>query len=375
MQVLQLFHRYLDESSHWVHDLLKPLEDVELTVAAPVWLNPHFEIAGMKKVPIPHTIDIQKKQGFWFRQKIKRNYRHIKSWMMEHAKDFDLAHAHFSFVGWEYAKLCHTIGKPLLVSFYGYDYEHLPHTLPIWRDRYRELFLLADAFIAEGGHGAETLARIGCPEHKIRIVKLGVEAKNILTPRTKASHSLQLIQVANMKEKKGHAYTLQAFAKALATCPNMHLTLVGSGEGENEVRSTIYDLQLDKHVSIIPRIDYRELPDFLSRFDVLIQPSLLTADKDTEGGAPIILLDAQAAGLPIIATKHADIPNVVSEGATALLSSERDIDSLAAHISTYYHSTPQKYTEMSVASINWLQQHFLAHNCAKNLQECYREFA
>ncbi len=374
MQVLQLFHRYLDESSHWVHDLLKPLEGVELTVAAPVWLNPHFEITGMNKVPVPHRIDIQRKQGFWFRQKIKRNHRFIKSWMEEHTKDFDLAHAHFSFVGWEYAKLCHKIGKPLLVSFYGYDYEHLPHTLPIWRDRYRELFLLADAFVAEGEYGAETLARIGCPEHKIRIVKLGVEAKNILTPRTKASNCLQLIQVANMKEKKGHAYTLKAFAKALVTCPNMHLTLVGSGEGEKELKIRNWELGVAEKVSWIPRIDYRELPAFLSRYDVLIQPSILTPDKDTEGGAPVILLDAQAAGLPIIATRHADIPNVVSEGETAMLCAECDTDSLAAHISTFYHSSPEKYAAMSTASIHWVQNHFTAETCSTRLLECYREF-
>jgi colanic acid/amylovoran biosynthesis glycosyltransferase len=53
-------------------------------------------------------------------------------------------------------------------------------------------------------------------------------------------------------------------------------------------------------------------------------------DGDSEGGAPTILLEAQAIGTPIVTTRHADIPHVVPEGPGVWLCAEHDVDALAA---------------------------------------------
>jgi colanic acid/amylovoran biosynthesis glycosyltransferase len=62
---------------------------------------------------------------------------------------------------------------------------------------------------------------------------------------------------------------------------------------------------------------------------VLIHPSATAADGDSEGGAPTILLEAQAIGTPIVSTRHADIPYIAPEGPGVYLSDEHDIDGLA----------------------------------------------
>ena len=53
---------------------------------------------------------------------------------------------------------------------------------------------------------------------------------------------------------------------------------------------------------------------------------MTAADGDSEGGAPTILLEAQAIGTPIVTTRHADIPHVVPEGPGVWLCAEHDVD-------------------------------------------------
>lgn len=87
----------------------------------------------------------------------------------------DLIHSHFGPVGWSNLAIAKQFRVPHIVSFYGYDYEKLPHTQPIWRERYTELFEQADIFICEGTHGADVLESLGCPRDKIDVVRLGVD--------------------------------------------------------------------------------------------------------------------------------------------------------------------------------------------------------
>lgn len=86
--------------------------------------------------------------------------------MVENASEFDIVHAHFSMVGWEYMDVCKQLNKKLMVSFYGFDYEYLPHVEPIWQIRYQHMFAKADVFVCEGPHGKETLLKKGCPAEK-----------------------------------------------------------------------------------------------------------------------------------------------------------------------------------------------------------------
>jgi colanic acid/amylovoran biosynthesis glycosyltransferase len=76
---------------------------------------------------------------------------------------------------------------------------------------------------------------------------------------------------------------------------------------------------------MLPHEEYRAA---MRRAHVCIQPSRTAADGDSEGGAPTVLLEMQAAGIPVVATRHADIPNVVAD--PDALVEEEDVDGLAA---------------------------------------------
>lgn len=60
--------------------------------------------------------------------------------------------------------------------------------------------------------------------------------------------------------------------------------------------------------------------------------SVLNKTNNTKAGAPVAILEAQATGLPVISSYHADIPEVVVDGKSALLAPERDVGALAKHL-------------------------------------------
>ena len=63
-----------------------------------------------------------------------------------------------------------------------------------------------------------------------------------------------------------------------------------------------------------------------------ILSNIIAQNGDTEGGAPVAILEAQATGLPVILSYHADIPEVVVDGRSALLVPELDVETLARHL-------------------------------------------
>jgi len=286
----------------------------------------------------------------------------------------ELAHAHFADLACEYSDFIKNKNIPLVVSFYGYDYEYLPFIKPEYIQKYKALFLKADKFICEGSHGASILMKMGCEQNKIEVIRLGVEIEKInFEIKTKLSEKLKLVQIATLREKKGHIYSLKAFHKALKTCPNMHLTFVGSGEISiyNELKDYITVHNLQEYVSIHKEIDFNKLHHFISQFDVFIHPSCYSVTRDCEGGAPIVLLDAQACGLPIISTTHCDIPDEVIHQKTGLLTPEKDINALASSIQYFYDMNNTEYQLYSKAARQHVEEYYSIQKNSMKLKEIY----
>jgi colanic acid/amylovoran biosynthesis glycosyltransferase len=268
--------------------------------------------------------------------------------------------------------LASQLNKKLIVSFYGYDYENLPHLYTQYIPLYQKLFAQSKAIITEGKFGKETLIKLGCSPEKIYIIPLGVDLSNIpIKTKFKKKNELRLIQVSNFKEKKGHIYTLKALEIAVKIHPNISLTLVGDGPLHHEIQSLASKLQLSNHIHFIEQIPFSKLHDFLIDFDALIQPSIRTKDKDTEGGAPVIILDAQACGLPIISNFHADIPNITIQNKTAILTKEKDTEALAKSIIEFYEMDEENYLCFSSNAKNFIYENFESKLCSARLENLY----
>ncbi len=250
-----------------------------------------------------------------------------------HASGVVLLHAH---QGWEGARTVHLkrkLGLPFITSFYGRDATVMPRKL-YWRILYRRLFEEGDIFVAEGKFMGRTLERIGCPPEKIRVVHLGVDLSRIPFAERVPGPGGEVVGLiaASFREKKGIPYALEAVARASRRFPGLKLKVIGDGPMRAEIEMRAREPDLAGRVDLL---GFRPFPEYLvelQRAHFLLAPSVTARDGDGEGGAPICILEAQGAGMPVIATMHCDIPEATLPGTSALLSPERDVDALTANL-------------------------------------------
>jgi colanic acid/amylovoran biosynthesis glycosyltransferase len=370
--ILHCFDSYLPNTQNWAFRLIRNVPDCHHLVAAREFLDTPF---------YDSSIDYLKSRFPWgarlrkalspvlqpaYRACIATRYRR---------GGVDIVHSHFGHAGWHYRRMAKQIGAKHVVSFYGWDYAHLPTIRPEWRGRWQTLFREADLFLCEGPHGATQLEAMGCTSDKIRVCRLGIEASSMVyARRRKVPGQLRLLQVAAFREKKGQLDAVRAFAKTAATCSGATLTFVGSGDPllEQAVQDHAASHGVDDRVFFTPSIDFARLRDFMLDYHVFIHPSIHTRLNDCEGGAPIVLLDAQASGMPIVSTRHCDIPQEVVDGVTGILVEEGDTDGLAAAIERFYGMDQTEYDRFATDAHRHIAAEFDASECGRRLAMMYR---
>jgi colanic acid/amylovoran biosynthesis glycosyltransferase len=382
LRVLHAFNKYLAPSENWAYNLMRNTPNTKCIVAARQLLTTNFFDPETLYIPFPLSGPVPNPGNSTglriynhFQQRLSRYYPWVLARMVN---DVDIIHAHFGTVGYFYRDLRKLLDRPLAVSYYGVDYEYTPYVNPAWGQKYRELFDTADCFICEGTHGASVLERIGCPTAKIALNRLGVQVEDIpVHKRIKKPGELRLVQIASITDKKGQVDTLEAFIAAHAKCPNITLTFVGGPRRPRDedtialLRRRALEAGVSERVTLLPRIDYSRLYEFLRGFHVFIHPSTYTLDRDCEGGAPVVLLDAQATGMPVIATTHCDIPEEVRDGLTGFLAPERDVTALAKHIETFYGMDTETYLSFSDRARQHIAQNYAANKNGATLRSLY----
>jgi colanic acid/amylovoran biosynthesis glycosyltransferase len=381
LTALHCFGSYLPITENWAYRLVSNQRDTERLVASPSFLDNDFYPAGMTYLRSPLQPRMSTSDGslraFLQRRQARLNayvYPRYLRWLLRRRR-IDVVHSHFAHVGWKFRDLARQLRAAHVVSFYGLDYVQMQSLEPAWKERLPRLFAQADLFVCEGPHGAGLLAGQGCPESKIQIGKLGVDPDSIpFHARRKDAGQLRLLQLASFREKKGHLDTIGAFASAIRDCPNIHLTLAGASPGPilDQVTAEIDRRNLAAHVTLMPGIALDALHGFMRDYDVFIHPSRHAADGDCEGGAPIVLLDAQATGMPVIATRHCDIPQEVVDGVTGILTEEGDVEGLADAIRVFHEMPPETYLGYAAAARRHVECHFDVRDCATHMESLYR---
>jgi glycosyltransferase involved in cell wall biosynthesis len=204
-----------------------------------------------------------------------------------------------------------------------------------WRQRLRArlacaAFRRADAVVAVSGAAAERLAELArIPRQAVRVLPNGIDlaAFDGCGPGVGAAARRAIgvapadavvLVPAVLREGKGHDVLLDAVPALLARVPSARVVVVGGGEREEELRVRARPLG-DAVRFLGPRPDMREL---LAASDVVALPSLAEA-------LPTALMEAAAAGRPVVATRVGGVPEVVAEGRSGILVPPRDPDALA----------------------------------------------
>ena len=217
-----------------------------------------------------------------------------------------------------------------------------------------------------------TLESIGCPAEKIRVVHLGVDLGRIPFAERRPDPKGQVtgLIAASFREKKGIVYALEALARVAPRRPDVRLRIIGDGPLRPEIERRIARPDLAGRVDLLGYRDFPAYLEELTRAHFLMAPSVTAADGDTEGGAPVCLLDAQASGLPILATTHCDIPEVTVPGRSALLAAERDAVALAENLERLL-AHPEEWPAMGRAGRAHVEAEFDVRRQGERMAELY----
>src|SRR5262249_15706969 len=147
----------------------------------------------------------------------------------------------------------------------------------------------------------------------------------------------KVLIAGTFREKKGIPYALRAVDRAHKRNPRLQVTLVGDSAGkpgdEDEKREIL--ALIGRSSCPVNWIGFQPYPVFqklLLEHHIFLSTRVTARDGDSEGGAPVSIIEAEATGMPVVSSNHADIPEVVVDGESALLSPERDVDGLAEHL-------------------------------------------
>lgn len=390
LTVLHLFNHYLPHTEVWAYNIIKHLPETNIHIGAKGYLRNNFYDRNFTFVHNPLS-SIYQPDNFEYKTTVEKytakllksitilGASDIKKRVLRHIEThkIDLVHTHFADVGCFYMDIFQENNIPFVTSFYGWDYERLPFVQPKYNQLYKALFTKATGIICEGKNGKNLLTKKGCENHKVHVCRLGIATESSKKiKRTKNKNQLKLVQIASFTEKKGYPYTVAAFIEALKTAPNMTLCLVGKYEEDNirkKIRDQVATLGLEDKIIIKEGINYDELASFLGDYDVFIHPSCHTAKKDCEGGAPIVLLDAQATGMPVISTRHCDIPEEVLENKTGILVPEKNEQALAEAILKFYKMSDETYQIYSTNAVTHVEENFDIAKNAKHLKAVYQK--
>lgn len=243
----------------------------------------------------------------------------------------DLIHAH-QYTPLFYGMLARLLYRrpPILFTEHGRPVPDYPRRKRIAANRL--LLRRGDRLVAVGESVRRALiANEGMPAERVEVIYNGIDLSGFTAdaPGRSAARAalglgdgdLVLIQVARLDPLKDHATAIRTIDRVARQRPEARLVLVGDGSEEGMIRALVRERGLEGHVRLLGlRTDVARL---LPAADLFLLTSL------TEG-IPVTLIEAMAAGLPVVGTRVGGMGEVVEEGATGLLAPSGDDAALAA---------------------------------------------
>ena len=224
---------------------------------------------------------------------------------------------------------CRSAGVRLVVHFHGADLSR-SDILETYRSGYKTLFAEAAAMIVVSAAMKRRLEEMAGPSERIFLIHYGVEG-DFFRAVNAAANPPTFVAVGRFVDKKAPHLTLLAFRQAVEECPESSLVMVGDGPLLPACQELAKALGLEGRVLFTGILEPARVVELFGRARAFVQHSVTAPSGDSEG-TPVAVLEAGASALPVIATRHAGIPDVVIDGQTGLLTDEFDLSGMAQHM-------------------------------------------
>ena len=248
-------------------------------------------------------------------------------------------HGHFAEGGPAAVSLATALDLPLILHLRG-GAELLPDEVLrkqlfqrpylVWRERLwkrASLFLCVSEFIR-----GKAIAS-GFPAAKCRVQYTGMDLRKFTSVLPVAEKDPNLVvYVGRLIPYKGCNYLLEAMRIVQHRHPRARLVVIGDGTYRAELETMARELQIN--CEFLGEQKQAVIHEWLDRARVFCGPSVTLADGMSEAFGNVFS-EAQAMGVPVVSFRHGGIPETMREGVTGLLATERDVETLAAHLLRY----------------------------------------
>jgi len=315
-----------------------------------------------------------------FKMLMKMGVRVISSEYKKAIKKYkpDILHSHFGDRGWLDVAIAKKFNIPQIVSFYGLDVNYLPEKSSAWKLRYRDLFNYASVVLCLGEHMKHNLMNLGCPTEKLIVHHVGVDVEDIrFQPRKiEDNETIKILIASSFREKKGIPFGLRALAVLAKKYP-IEISIIGDSDSDprshaekDRILETIAQLKLEDVITLHGFRTHTELLNQAYKYHIFLAPSITAKDGDTEG-TPVAIMEMIATGMPVVSTRHSDIPEIIIDKQTGVLAGENNVQELADRI-VWMIQNKENWPSMLLNARKHIENEFNQQMQANKLNEIYK---
>lgn len=351
--IIVLTSAFCEISETFIYHQVKILqENYNVYLFAPKFINEDlFKLDNVTKITISntpiHTID--RITSFIDRNLSNSPYFFPSStnkFLLNFIKENKITkiHAHYGVNGVKILPVVKKSAIELIVSFHGIDASRLLNDKD-YTKHLPALFSYASKVILCTKTMLPRLIPQGLIVNKSVVINYGVDIKKIeaLIPVIKNSKRIEIMHAGRLTEKKGVPDLTNTIIALKNENPNLpiHFTIIGDGDEKIKIEKIIADNNASSFIHLLGSKPHVELLQHLKSADIFVLNSRIDSKGDSEG-FPNAVLEAMACKVPVIASNHAGIPEVVFNEVTGLLIPEKDNTALKKAILRLINSPKQR---------------------------------
>lgn len=253
-------------------------------------------------------------------------YHDFQSFLVERylkLKKVDVILCEYGHLGNQILPVAKNMGIQLVVYFRGYDFYKRSFTKSFANNPFSYSSLLAEChrFICVSQDIALGLSKAGCSQSKIIWSPSG--ADEFFLNVKPFFDELNVLSIGRFAPNKGHQDSIRAIHLLAEWGRKVKFTIVGDGEERDMCINLAKELNIIDRIQFIERLDKEGIREKMEETYLFLHLSNVALDGDCEG-TPNVVLEACAAGLPVVATRNGGIPDIVVHSVTGFLVDEFD---------------------------------------------------
>ncbi len=180
-----------------------------------------------------------------------------------------------------------------------------------------------------------------------------------------------ILSIGRLIQRKGYDYLVRAAQILKDKGVEFQVTIIGSGPEEEKLKELIAELNLENYVAIVDWLPQKELINYYNQSEIFVLPSITDWKKESEG-LGLVLLEAMACKVPVVATRSGGIVDIVIHEKTGLLVPEKDAPALASALKRLLVDEELE-EKLAKEGYRFVHENFTTQATARKLKTIYQK--